>query len=1810
MDEHRVSRRLWRRLSIGSLHTLAAVLAVIAMGIAADYGIGPVQAAVPSIGTVEEAAQADATTPTLPLSAMVVASPVADVLPGVSEPAAPPQGQGTAVPAVAVAPVGAEPKAGFVRIAGHVSPALSLATSANVAGHNVSKGTVRKGPMTLTLVLKRRDQTGFDRYMKDVYDSHSTGYQHFLSQAEITRRFGPSAQAYADVSGYLHQHGFRLIHGSKNRLTLTVRGSRSAAEHAFGLGIKDYEIGSKAFYANDADPMLPAALASQIVSISGLSNLALPRSVYEGSFTSGACTGSTVGTFIEVFAFIFAIGIMLALFPELLALEAATGAIAGTIGEGAVNIAASSAYTSFLCMVAKGVQNYFWYYNTTNEYQNYINSLSAGPYNYINPVTGEPGIRQIAAGSKSTVKSGGRPQALSGTSVTIGLLEFDTYKTSDVSDYLALVSSMGGYAGSISNLTEVPVNGGVTTPGAGEGEVLLDIDTVMSIAPGAKIVVYDAPFNGLTTDYSAVFNAMVEGGVDVISNSWASCEDQVTLAEVQGIDTVLQNAAASGITVLNGTGDSGSTCLDGSENTVSVPADSPSATAVGGTSLTMGPANTYGSETWWNGSTATPTTGQGGFGVSKFFTRPTYQNSVNSSAMRSLPDVSVAADPANGGSLICQADSGGCPTGQVYGGTSMSAPIWAAFAAALDQAQGKKLGALNPLLYPLANTNAFHTAASMGTDFSHVGLGSPNLNVMNQLLAKATAGLPDATLSGTVPLANVVSLQNGAAMVPADGASKGGVLVNLVDANGHTVSGKTVALSSSSTNAVITANNAVTSVSDGAAVFTITDSVAEPVTLTATDTTDGIQIAHTTSLTFAPPPAATAGISANPETVPADGQTAATIIVTLKDSLNRPSPGKTVIVTDAGAHAVITGPTPSVTDANGQIQFSATDQVNETVTFTATDVSDSLPIPGSGTITYSGSTATACNINVAPVGGTGYSVATYITGFPASATIYYGGANIGCPGANNPAFTPSGTVLVSDFLTGAIYQSSLGGGTITSANVLNTLTPALGTLVYGKDGSAYTTLGNEGASIVQINPTTGTIVRVVASGLTCPAGLLADPLSGDLFFDDQCTNGGTDNPSIWRIIDPANTDASNPTSVVVYATLPSTPNGGMAFAPNGTLYAVSGYYYSDTAPVQQISGTNSASVTVTAVPGVTSDYAVAIGTTNADGSAQSLIAEPAGTLEEFPISNPTAAVVLATGSPGVGVTGPDGCIYSARYDKIYRLANASGSCSFNPTSPAPAIKLTPATVTPNPSQGGSATFTAQLTNVASPGSIPVSFAISGSNPQVKLAETDATGKATIAYTGILAGADTVVATGTVSATTLASNEVGVTWTPGQHASFLTANGGPQGGTVNQSVTVTASLFDVSVHPAAAIPGQVITFALGGGTCTATTQANGVASCALTPSQIGLTNLTTKFAGTSQYAATTITSEFSVSAAPVPAPVVTLAVTPTAVAAGAAATLTWSSTNATACTASGSWSGNQATSGSTTVTPAATGSYSYTLSCSGNGGTSAATAVLSATLVAVTVSAKSGGGAVTWPLLLVLALLVALRCRGMWRFAGPTVMGRVVLAIALVGGVARADQPLSAPSADWSDPFYVGIRVGSMPVRLDASKINQGLASLGYSAVSATTDTSGTAGTVFLGYEFTPHAGLELAYTYRDARAAQLHGNIASVANLTPLLRDTTEMLRDYGNIVALSYGGHFEVAPRFTLEPRLGGFFWATKDTAVGLDDRIDQTHEGGGVTVGLTGAYRVWRGLELGVAIDHFRGFPNNIATFYGGTLEWRFGR
>src|SRR5262249_13741496 len=375
----------------------------------------------------------------------------------------------------------------------------------------------------------------------------------------------------------------------------------------------------------------------------------------------------------------------------------------------------------------------------------------------------------------------------------------------------------------------------------------------------------------------------------------------------------------------------------------------------------------------------------------------------------------------------------------------------------------------------------------------------------------------------------------------------------------------------------------------------------------------------------------------------------------------------------------------------------------------------------------------------------------------------------GCPGASNPAFDASGSVFVADFPNGNLYTLGAAGGTVTNANLLATLNPTFGNIVFGKDGSLYGTHFSP-SNIVQIDPTTGTVLRTLASGFPCPNALTVDQLSGDLFFDDNCTGGGLDNPSVWRIHDPA---GANP-MVSVYATLPASPGGGIAFAPNGTLYVVANAFTSPTEPIVRIGGTNTLfPPTVTTLSGITSDDGtIAIGATQPNGEAKSLIVHTGGSLELVDITmTPFTTTTLATGTIGAGVIGPDGCLYADAHDTILKLAPSAGGCGFTPTNPALSVTLAPANLSPHPAPGTPGARRVWLRTARAPQGTPITFWVSGATSLVKMVRADSDGTARFSYTGVFTGTDRIIAAVTAGAATLISNESQVTWTSGQHTVF-------------------------------------------------------------------------------------------------------------------------------------------------------------------------------------------------------------------------------------------------------------------------------------------------------------------------------------------------------------------------------------------------------------------------------------------------------
>jgi hypothetical protein len=319
----------------------------------------------------------------------------------------------------------------------------------------------------------------------------------------------------------------------------------------------------------------------------------------------------------------------------------------------------------------------------------------------------------------------------------------------------------------------------------------------------------------------------------------------------------------------------------------------------------------------------------------------------------------------------------------------------------------------------------------------------------------------------------------------------------------------------------------------------------------------------------------------------------------------------------------------------------------------------------------------------------------------------------------------------------------------------------------------------------------------------------------------------------------------------------------MSFAPNGTLYVVTGYF-GPTPPVVRVSGTGGPSpATVTPLPGLHSFFWVNVAESGPDGEARSLLTLFTEGLKLVDLTTDPPTETVVARNLGGGIIGPDGCLYAPVGTTVYRLTDSTGGCRFVPGAARPLISLTPAAVSPNPAQGSSQSFTATFRNLDVPLGTPVFFSVSGANERFQMVRTDAGGQAAFSYAAVAAGNDRIVAAASVGEQTLASNVARVTWSAGRHMTFLTLNRSPTSGLRGQPASVVASLTDVSLESPAPVAGASVDFSLGAAQCSAATDGDGNAACEITPQAAGMTTLTATFAGTPALAGATDTGPFNV-----------------------------------------------------------------------------------------------------------------------------------------------------------------------------------------------------------------------------------------------------------------------------------------------------------------------------------------------------------
>ena len=327
-----------------------------------------------------------------------------------------------------------------------------------------------------------------------------------------------------------------------------------------------------------------------------------------------------------------------------------------------------------------------------------------------------------------------------------------------------------------------------------EMEAELDVEWSGAIARNAGIELVVSKSTGTTDGIVLSAEYIVDQNLaPVVSLSFGNCENALGSAGNQFWNSLWQQAAAQGMTVLVAAGDSGAAgCDDPSAATssgghaVNGLCSSPYSTCVGGTqfsdtanpALFWSPANSagaYGSalsyipEAAWNES-GLAAGGEdlwaGGGGPSAIYTKPSWQTGAGVPAAnhRYLPDVALASAIHDAYMM--------CVSGQMYSvsGTSAAAPSFAGLMALTAQRRGGRLGTVNPVLYALAGLQArggssvFHdvttgsnsvpglTGNNAGVGYDSVtGLGSVDANLLVTNWGAGTTVVPSFHVSMSGP---------------------------------------------------------------------------------------------------------------------------------------------------------------------------------------------------------------------------------------------------------------------------------------------------------------------------------------------------------------------------------------------------------------------------------------------------------------------------------------------------------------------------------------------------------------------------------------------------------------------------------------------------------------------------------------------------------------------------------------------------------------------------------------------------------------------------------------------------------------------------------------------------------------------------------------------------------------------------------------------------------------------------------------------------------------------------------------------------
>ena len=546
----------------------------------------------------------------------------------------------------------------------------SWASSSNYAGRVDAATSV-----SLQVHLAMHNAAGAKALLAQISDPDNALYGRFLSDADFASQFGPTDADVAAVRAHLESNGLQVTSVPSNNAFLSVVGTAAHVETAFGTRLGQYRIGSEVRQAPMDPVTLPAAVGSRVLTVLGLATpmVMKPNTVYQAG--QGPDDDVPAGT----------------------------------------------------CSL--------WFGQIPDTEDPSYGGGFPSPLTYTPCGYHPPQLRQ-GYGVDTAVREGN-----DGTGQTIAIVDAFTPPTlvQDVQTYFA--ANDADYPLATSQITLLQGPGTLGTIDKGwYGESTLDVTAVHTMAPGANIV-YVGAVSANDPDLISALNMIITGHLaSVISNSYDGLEAQTN--DFAAWESIAIQAGLKGIGLYYASGDNGdeSTANSGSP-TVNFPASLTEVTAVGGTTLAMGQEGQKLFEVGWEdafsqlqypdggipsntspdaGASYVPgPPGEWGFGagggVSFVYLQPTWQAGIVPSSLstfmnatdRTVPDVSMLADPYTGIIIGITSPRTGVYRQEAIGGTSLATPLFTATVALAQQYTGKKFGSGNAAFYKASKKSAF-----------------------------------------------------------------------------------------------------------------------------------------------------------------------------------------------------------------------------------------------------------------------------------------------------------------------------------------------------------------------------------------------------------------------------------------------------------------------------------------------------------------------------------------------------------------------------------------------------------------------------------------------------------------------------------------------------------------------------------------------------------------------------------------------------------------------------------------------------------------------------------------------------------------------------------------------------------------------------------------------------------------------------------------------------------------------------------------------------------------------------------------------